>query len=94
MKKLYVLLALCLFPLLAFSQDSGQGSMSTESGFYQYTQEIVGYDVVVSFANIDFSIKGKLIRSYPDGILVSTFMKEEIFIRREAIAYIQVKKGK
>lgn len=89
MKKLLVLLILCVVPLTVFPQDSGGDD---GGGFYSYTQEIIGYDVVVSFANIDYTLKGKLLKSYPDGILIATFLKEEVFIRREAIAYIQVKK--
>lgn len=95
MKRAAALITMALILLTAsplFGEDSSSqaGAMT---GFYEeIVTAAVGQDLSVTLSTIDVTIAGKLIEVYKDGIMIETIFKEQIFVARDAIAFIKFNK--
>lgn len=90
MKKLllitFIALLYCSF---LFSQDN---NTNNKKGFQLFLSNHIGKDIVVYIFSNDITISGKLLEVYEDGIVVKPLFKELVFINKNTISFVEIKK--
>jgi len=83
---IFFLISVCLLSL------SAEDKSSNETGFEKYFKSNIGKDITVYITSHDIIFIGTLLEVFDDGILIKTKFKDAIYIRKNAIGYIEINK--
>ena len=92
-KLLAVFTILFLLAIPSFSDETGDTNIVEKTGFDTYLSQFIQYNVTVYISANDVSVSGKLLEVYKDGIVIeSMLLKKNVFINKDFISYIDIKK--
>jgi hypothetical protein len=99
MKKIFFILIIVSFGFIFLNAQDKIETTVTEnkvvnSGFEKYLKQYIDNEVAVYIIAHDITFFGTLLEVYDDGIVIKPAFRDPLFITKQSISYVEVKKKK